>query len=486
MFGRQWKPGFPCLVVWKGLLYNTLPMNSEDFQQPQPRVTLYTLGCRLNQAETALLKNGFQQSGFIPVEFGQETDLFVINTCTVTEGAEVDCRRIVRQVLRHSPHAFVAVTGCYAQTGLEVLRRMAEIDLIVGNQFKMKLPEIIPPFPRLKKQPVPVVHHGRIDPENFSIEGVGAYTTTRANLKIQDGCQFMCSFCLIPFARGRERSRFLEDAVCEAELLVGRGHRELVLTGVNIGQYRDGAADLLALIQRFEAIQGLERIRISSIEPTTVPESLLDYMSSSTKLCRHLHVPLQSGDDRILQAMNRRYSVREYQEAMDSALKRIPDLCFGTDVLVGFPGEGPREFANTEAVVRDFPFAYLHVFSYSPRPGTASTKLPHPVSPVTTKERSRSLREISDRKRMAFQQRFVGRRVSVLFEAAEADGYWPGLTDNFLRVTVRSPHPLRNTIQPVVVTGMMSDTTLGLLEPISESPRPAQDLFSASSLVCVS
>ncbi|HNP61446.1 MAG TPA: tRNA (N(6)-L-threonylcarbamoyladenosine(37)-C(2))-methylthiotransferase MtaB [Nitrospirales bacterium] len=463
-----------------------MPMNSEDFQQPQPRVTFYTLGCRLNQAETAVLKDGFQQSGFLPVEFGQETDVFVINTCTVTEGAEVDCRRIVRQVLRHSPHAFVAVTGCYAQTGLEVLRRMADIDLIVGNQFKMQLTEIIPPFSQLKKQPVPLVHHGRIDPENFLIEGVGAYTTTRANVKIQDGCQFMCSFCLIPFARGRERSRFLEDAVREAEELVERGHRELVLTGVNIGQYRDGAADLLVLLHRFEAIKGLERIRISSIEPTTVPESLLDYMSSSTKLCRYLHVPLQSGDDRILEAMNRRYSVREYSEAMESALKRIPDLCFGTDVLVGFPGEGSREFSNTEAVIRDLPFAYLHVFSYSPRPGTASTKLPHAVSPITTKERSRRLRELSDHKRMAFQQRFIGRRVSVLFEAAEAEGYWPGLTDNYIRVAVRSPHPLRNTIQPVVVTGIMSGTTLGLLEPSSEFSPTAKDLYSVSSLVSVS
>jgi threonylcarbamoyladenosine tRNA methylthiotransferase MtaB len=470
-----------CLVVWKGLLYNHTRMISQNFHQP--RVTFYTLGCRLNQAETALLKNGFQRGGFVPVEFGQETDVFVINSCTVTEGAEVECRRIVRQVLRHSPQAFVAVTGCYAQTGLEVLRDIEGIDLIVGNQFKMQLSDIIPPFPQLKKQPAPLVHHGRIDPENFFVEGVGAYNTTRANLKIQDGCQFMCSFCLIPFARGRERSRFLEDAVREAEELVERGHRELVLTGVNIGQYRDGAADLLVLIQRLEAIEGLERIRISSIEPTTVPESLLDYMSSSSKLCRYLHVPLQSGDDRILQAMNRRYSVREYQKAMETALQRIPDVCFGTDILVGFPGEGPREFANTQAVVQNLPFAYLHVFSYSRRPGTAATKLPYTVSSAMIKERSRALRDASDQKRMVFQQRFLGRSVSVLFESAEIEGYWPGLTDNFLRVAVRSPHRLHNTIQSVVVTGIMSDKVLGLLESSSEFMLPEKDLVPASSLV---
>ena len=470
-----------CLVVWKELLYNHIRMISQDFHQP--RVTLYTLGCRLNQAETAVLTDGFQRSGFIPVEFGRETDVFVINSCTVTEGAEADCRRIVRQVLRHSPQAFVAVTGCYAQTGFGELQGIEGIDLIVGNQFKMQLPDIIPPFPQLKKQPEPLVHHERIDPENFFIEGVGTYNTTRANLKIQDGCQFMCSFCLIPFARGRERSRFLDDAVREAEALVERGHQELVLTGVNIGQYRDGNTDLLLLIQRLEAIEGLKRIRISSIEPTTVSESLLDFMSSSRKLCRYLHVPVQSGDDRILQAMNRRYSVREYQEAMESALQRIPDLCFGTDILVGFPGEGPREFANTEAVVRNLPFAYLHVFSYSARPGTAATKLGHTVPAITIKERSRTLRKVSDQKRMVFQQRFLGRRVSVLFESAEVEGYWPGLTDNFLRVAVRSSRRLHNTIHSVVVTGMMSDKVLGLLDPSSEFMMPDQHLPGSSLFV---
>ena len=307
----------------------------------QPRVAFSTIGCRLNQAETALLKDGFRRRGFLPVAYGEDTDVLVLNSCTVTEGAEADCRRLVRQTLRQSPQAFVAVTGCYAQTGLDVLRQIEGIDLIVGNQFKMQLPDILPAVPQLIKQSMPHVHHERMDPENFLLEGVGDYSTTRANLKIQDGCQFMCAFCLIPFARGRERSRFVDDAVREAEALVQRGHRELVLTGVNIGQYQDDDSDLLGLIRRLEAIEGLERIRISSIEPTTIPEGLLEHMKSSQKLCRYLHVPLQSGHDTILQAMNRRYSVRDYQEAMERAMRMIPDVCFGTDVMVGFPGEGP-------------------------------------------------------------------------------------------------------------------------------------------------
>jgi len=434
----------------------------------QPRVAFSTIGCRLNQAETALLKDGFRRRGFMPVEYGQETDVLILNSCTVTEGAEADCRRLVRQTLRQSPQAFVAVTGCYAQTGLDVLRQIEGIDLIVGNQFKMQLPDLLPPVPQLIKQSVPQVHHDRMDPDNFVLEGVGDYSTTRANLKIQDGCQFMCAFCLIPFARGRERSRLADDAIREAEELVQRGHRELVLTGVNIGQFQDQDIDLLGLISRLEAIEGLERIRISSIEPTTIPNGLIEYLKTSRKLCRFLHVPLQSGDDTILRTMNRRYTIQEYQKAMELACSMIPGVCFGTDIMVGFPGEGEREFANTVAFIKDLPFAYVHVFSYSPRPGTASTKMADQVSPGDIKERSRTLRELSRQKREAFQQRFLGRELSVLFEE-EANGVWTGLTDHYLRVDVRSSLHLKNTVQSVVATGVMSDRMLGLLNPLSHS-----------------
>lgn len=443
----------------------------------QPRVAFSTIGCRLNQAETALLKDGFRRRGFLPVEYGQDTDVLVLNSCTITEGAESECRRLVRQTLRQSPQAFVAVTGCYAQTGLDVLRQIEGIDLIVGNQFKMQLPDLLPPSPQQVKQSMPQVHHGRMDPDNFALEGVGDYSTTRANVKIQDGCQFMCAFCLIPFARGRERSRLVDDAVREAEALVQRGHRELVLTGVNIGQYQDQGLNLLGLITRLETIEGLERIRISSIEPTTIPEGLLEYMKTSPKLCRFLHVPIQSGDDGILQTMNRRYSVQEYREAMEWAVDMIPDVCFGTDVMVGFPGEGQQEFANTLAFIQDQPFAYVHVFSYSPRPGTASTKMAGQVYSEDIKERSQTLRELSRHKREVFQQRFLGRDLTVLFEH-EVDGVWSGLTDHYLRVDVRASRNLKNTLQSVVVTGVMSDRVLGLLNPLANDSRsnPHRDL----------
>ena len=433
-----------------------------------PRVSFYTVGCRLNQAETSLLQDGFRRKGFLPVPFEKETDLLVVNSCTVTENAESDCRRVVRQVLRHSPEAFVAITGCFAQTGVDSLRRVTGVDLIVGNQFKMQLPDLLPFDSRLTKQPDPMVFHGRIDPENFFLEGVGEYSTTRANLKIQDGCQFMCGFCLIPFARGRERSRFQEDAIREAEGLVARGHREIVLTGVNIGQYRHAGNNLLGLIQKLETIEGLDRIRISSIEPTTLPEGLLEYMAQSTKLCRHLHVPLQSGDDGILRAMNRRYTLDQYRNAMDEALDRVPDVCFGTDLMVGFPGEGQQEFANTCDVLRQFPFAYAHVFSYSPRPGTAALRLPNRVSQAAIKARSRELHRLSILKRQAFQQQFFGREVSVLFEVEDPPGYWTGLTDNYIRVSVRSEARLSNQRQAVVITGVMGDRVLGMVSGAEE------------------
>ncbi len=451
-----------------------------------PRVSFYTVGCRLNQAETSLLQDGFRQKGFVPVAYGQETDLLVVNSCTVTEGAESDCRRVVRQVLRHSPQAFVAVTGCFAQTGLHALRRVEGIDLIVGNQFKMRLPDLLSPESRLPKQSTPLVQHSRIDSENFLLEGVGEYTTTRANLKIQDGCQFMCAFCLIPFARGRERSRVREDALREAEALVARGHRELVLTGVNIGQYEDQGRGLLELVQELEAIEGLDRIRISSIEPTTVPDALLAHMAVSKKLCRHLHVPLQSGDDDILRAMNRRYTVKEYRRWMEQALDYIPGLCFGTDIMVGFPGEGTREFQHTCQVVQELSFAYVHVFSYSPRPGTASLRLPNAVSPSVMKLRSRELHQLSALKRQAFDQQSLGQEVSVLFESEEKNGYWTGLTDHYVRVSVRSTIPLANQLLPVVITGVMADRLVGLLQPSAQPEFPPPVISDPVPLVNIS
>lgn len=435
------------------------------------KVTFYTAGCRLNQSETAVLTDRFTKMGYEQVAYGEPTDVLVLNTCSVTENAEADCRRVIRRTLRHSPRAFVAVTGCYAQTGLKTLQHLPGVDLVLGNQYKMLLPDYLEEMPHAHKPSSTYVRHSSsISREDFVQDGVGEYATTRANLKIQDGCNFMCSFCLIPFARGRERSRLSDDAVREAEQLVERGHRELVLTGVNIGRFANGSEGLLDLIQRLERIPGLARIRISSIEPTTIPDALIEYMSTSRKLCRFLHVPLQSGDDGILSAMNRRYSVKAYRTWVERVAQKIPDVCVGTDVLVGFPGETDREFSATYDVVRDLPLAYAHVFSYSARPGTPAARLGNPVPSAVIKARSRLLSRLSATKRAQFCQQFLDRDCLVLFESMGKDGLWTGLTDNFIRVSVAGSGSLANQLRQVRLTGVMEHAALGKLAD-EEPPR---------------
>ncbi|MBX3234970.1 MAG: tRNA (N(6)-L-threonylcarbamoyladenosine(37)-C(2))-methylthiotransferase MtaB [Nitrospiraceae bacterium] len=434
-----------------------------------PRASLHTLGCRLSQSETSMMGDLLRKKGYRLVEFGEDTDLLVLNTCSVTESAEKDCRYAVRKTLRHSPQAFVAVTGCYAQTGAALLQSIPGIDLIVGTEFKMKLPEYLPPPKHLQKRTAPELQHSRtIDREDFILPGTAYSDSTRALLKIQDGCDFMCSFCLIPFARGRERSRVLIDVLREAKELTDAGYRELVLTGVNIGRYRQEGASLVDLLRQLEAISGVARIRISSIEPTTVTEDLLEHMAHSSKVCRYLHIPLQSGDDRILEAMNRRYNLREYEALMDRALAFMPDAGFGTDLLVGFPGEDEESFERTREAATRLPFSYFHVFSYSERPGTAAARLESSLSPGTVQKRRQILTELSREKALSFSQRHIGQTLPVLFEKGERQGLRTGTSGNFLRVGLASKLDPAGTIQDVTITGIMDGLAVGELSPTAK------------------
>jgi threonylcarbamoyladenosine tRNA methylthiotransferase MtaB len=314
----------------------------------------------------------------------------------------------------------------------------------------------------LERRPAPEVLHTRtVSRDDFTIEGVGEYESTRANLKVQDGCNFMCSFCIIPFSRGHERSRRPGDLLREAEGLVARGHRELVVTGVNVGRYHCEGQSLDDVIVMLEDIPGLDRIRISSIEPTTISDKLLERMAGPSKLCRYLHVPLQSGDDGTLEAMNRRYAAQEYAAFIEKAVRTVPDLGLGTDLMVGFPGETDAAFANTRALAADLPFSYFHVFSYSPRPGTAALKLSDAVPARTIKARSEELCALSRAKRLAFYHQHVGRTVSVLFETRNQSGLFTGLTDNYIRVGVPAESDLSNQLRPVRLTGAMDGLALG-------------------------
>ena len=409
-----------------------------------PRVAFYTFGCRLNQSESASLASAFSHAGYRVVQ-DAPAEMAVIQTCSVTETAEADCRRLIRKILRDAPQTFITVTGCYAQVGVEALRRIPGVDLIVGTEYKMDLPDRVREAVgggRMTKRIVPLVFHTpRIGRNDFTVDHYAAFDhATRPNIKIQDGCDFFCAFCIIPYTRGRERSRTMSDVLLEASVWAAQGKREIVLTGVNLGNYRSDGCDLVDLIDALSEIPGLHRIRISSIEPTTVSRRLIDRMAESDgKLCPYLHLPLQSGSNAILSAMGRKYTREAYVEFVSEAIAVIPHLGLGTDVMVGFPGEGEAEFEETRKLLQALPFSYLHVFPFSARKGTRVTKMAMPPVPAAKiRQRAAILRDLSHRMRRSFYLRHVGQTVSVLFEQRDAEGRWIGLTPNYIRVGVIS------------------------------------------------
>ncbi len=427
-----------------------------------PTVALHTLGCRLNQAETAIIANKLKQKGFEIVDFGQKADLTIINTCTVTEQADAKCRHAVRQSLRKNPDSFVAVIGCYAQMAVDVISQIQGVDLIMGNEHKMLLDQYLDENLQKQAQPL-VVHSSKISRQPFVIESIGLYDNyTRANLKIQDGCSFVCSFCIIATARGPARSREFEDLLKEANELVNLGFKEIVLTGVNIGTYRYADKEFLDILRALEKIEGLERIRISSIEPTTVTRELIDFMADSSKVCRHLHIPLQSADDRILKLMRRKHTFAEFEQIINYAVQRIPEIGLGTDIMVGFPTEDDAAFVNTKKRVADLPLAYFHVFTYSERKGTAAFKMKPKVHPEVKKWRNRVMIEMGQRKKFTFYQKFLGKTMPVLFEQP-IDGYWEGFTDNYMRVKVKSTQNLKNELVQVTLKEIEGDKIIGEL-----------------------
>ncbi|WP_456405682.1 tRNA (N(6)-L-threonylcarbamoyladenosine(37)-C(2))-methylthiotransferase MtaB [Caldithrix abyssi] len=425
-----------------------------------PTVALHTLGCRLNQAETAIIANKLKQQGYQIVEFGQKADLTIINTCTVTEQADAKCRNAVRQSLRKNPDSFVAVIGCYAQMAVDVISQIQGVDLIMGNEHKMAIDRYLDDNLQKQAQPL-VVHSSKISRKPFVIESIGLYDThTRANLKIQDGCNFVCSFCIIATARGPARSREFDDLVNEARELVDHGFKEIVLTGVNIGTYQYQDKTFLDILRELEKINGLQRIRISSIEPTTVTPELIDLMADSQKICRHLHIPLQSADDKILESMRRKHTFDDFERIVNYAVKRLPDVGLGTDIMVGYPGEDDAAFINTKKRVADLPLAYFHVFTYSDRKGTTSFKMKPKVAPQVKKLRNRIMIEMGQRKKFAFYRKFLGQTVDVLFEQ-QINGLWEGFSDNYMRIKARSDRSLKNEIIPVKLIEIDGDKIIG-------------------------
>ncbi len=426
----------------------------------QKKISFYTLGCRLNQSETASIQNSFEANGYAVVDFEKPSDIVVINTCTVTEGGDADTRRLVNKVNRLNPGARIALVGCQAQVQKEKLAELSNVRWIVGNQRKMDLVAVFNEYPDPQEPQVvaPTIEREAFVQETSSVDR----EHIRANIKIQDGCDFFCSFCEIPYARGRARSRVFDDIFVEAKALVVGGHKEIILTGINIGTYANEGKVLMDVIRQLDAVEGLERIRISSIEPTTIPMELFDYMGQGHKLCRYLHIPLQSGHDEILAEMKRKYTTKEFSDFILSAYQQVKEICIGTDVIVGFPGETDQHFDLTADLLRELPIHYFHVFSYSPRYMAKSRNLDN-VSSATISKRSAILRDLSNRKRRIFHESLLGSAQKVLFEEYK-NGLWSGLTDHYVRVKIKSADNLLNKICSVQLNSVEGQHVYGELQ----------------------
>jgi threonylcarbamoyladenosine tRNA methylthiotransferase MtaB len=426
------------------------------------RAVVHTLGCRLNQGESQMLKDRLTAAGYEVVPFGESAEVGIINTCTVTREADGKCRKAIRQFVRQNPRALVAVVGCYSQMGAAEVAAIPGVDLIIGNQDKFAVLEHLD----MKKADSPVIIRERISGDDFKMTFVGDLPfDKRANIKVQDGCDFMCSFCIIPFARGRARSRDWANTMEEARAAAARGVRELVLTGVNIGTYSNSGNGLVDLVDAMDAIPGLVRLRISSIEPTTVDTRLLDRMADpGHKLLPFLHLPLQSGSDKVLRLMRRQYSPEDYEAFVRESTERVPDLCLGTDIMVGFTGETEEDFAETCDFFERLPFAYTHVFPFSEREGTLVMRRSEGWVEIAERQRRCAvLTRLSAGKRLAQMRAHVGREAIVLLEDPREGGF-PGYTENYIRVRVEDPgFDIRNRRARVRLDSIQGDWMSGTL-----------------------
>jgi threonylcarbamoyladenosine tRNA methylthiotransferase MtaB len=422
-------------------------------------VAFATLGCKLNQYDTMEVQALLEAQGFRTVPFEAPAQVYVINTCTVTARADYSDRQAIRRAVARNPGAVVVVTGCYAQTNPDAVAAIPGVDLVLGTQDKYALPELlhrarkrVRPFLQVSdvfaRRALPVVPVRRFAP---------GYT--RAFVKVQDGCQHRCSFCIVPFARGGSRSQPVEVVLEQVEALVGAGYAEIVLTGVDLGHYgwdlRPRTA-LAALVRRLLDVRGLARLRLSSVLPAYFTEELVELLVGERRICRHLHVPLQSGADRVLRAMRRPYTARMYRALIERLAGAIPDLGLGADVITGFPTETDAEFEATEALVQALPFTYLHVFSYSDRRGTEAARGPAPrVPPETIRARTTHLRRLAAAKQLGFRRAQVGRELDVLVldQRERETGRLVGLTDNYLEVAFPGSDALMRGFARVQATG---------------------------------
>lgn len=402
----------------------------------------HTLGCKLNFSETSTVARQLSENGFARVSIGENPDVVVINTCSVTDNADAKCRNIVRRSLKSNPQAYIVVIGCYAQLKPQEIANIDGVDLVLGANEKFNLPSMLDDLSKRihgDDEPGAEIHAGEIKEVRNFIPGFSSGDRTRTFLKVQDGCDYFCAFCTIPLARGRSRSGTIEQTLAQAREAAKQGAKEIVLTGVNIGDFgKANGETLLQLITKLDKVKEIERYRISSIEPNLLNEEIIDFVASSEKFMPHFHIPLQSGSDEILSTMRRRYRTELYRERVEYIKKKMPNAGIGVDVIVGFPGENDDLFQETYDFVNSLDISYLHVFTYSERPKTTALRIDDVVPTTTRQHRNKQLRILSLKKQRAHYERFLGQTRSVLIESSEIDGVKFGYTPEYVRVSVDS------------------------------------------------
>lgn len=423
-------------------------------------VRIHTLGCKVNQCESAYMGEALGKSGFLPASDGQ-ADICIINTCTVTQRADYQSRQLIRRMVKQNPEASIIVTGCYAQIAAGKIASIPGVDYIIGNKEKESILHIIKNASKQISSKIyvsPFAVHDKI--QDLCVEGF--MDKTRTFLKIQDGCDAYCTYCIVPYARGKSRSLPPHRVLEHVKLSTQNGYKEIVLTGIHLGHYGldlSPQTNILDLVRTLEEITHC-RIRLSSLEPTELSHSFIRHMAASKIMCAHLHIPLQSGDDDILKRMNRTYSASYFKNLINELIEKIPDICIGVDVMAGFPGEEEREFINTYTLIDDLPISYLHVFPYSKREGTQAFKFPHHVSSSTVTARAKKLRELGDTKRRTFYQRHLGKTAQVLVEWRRDTHtrLLKGFTKNYIPVLIEGDGNLRNQIVEVELKDIVGNS----------------------------
>jgi len=429
------------------------------------KVAFYTLGCKLNYSETSTIGRLFNKAGFDTVDFTDTPDVYVINTCSVTENADKKCKKIVQEALKVSPNAYVTIVGCYAQLKPKEIADIPGVDMVLGAAEKFQIVDYITD---LTKNPKTLVYNQPVSEANEFVSAWSFGDRTRTFLKVQDGCDYSCTFCTIPLARGNSRSDTIENVIKQANEIAASGVKEIVLTGVNLGDFGiiDGQREnkFFDLVKALDKVEGIDRIRISSIEPNLLTDEIIKFVATSKRFVPHYHIPLQSGSDKILGLMRRRYKRELYTNRVTKIKELMPDCCIGVDVIVGFPGETREDFIDTYNFLNELNISYLHVFTYSERENTLAAEMSGTVPGSTRAERSKMLHILSDKKRRAFYDTQLNKTAEVLFEGDIKDGFMHGFTRNYVKVKAKYDPVLVNELKNVYLTKISHDGDVEITE----------------------